>query len=482
MRARPLVLSIAFHLLGISLLFSAAAESIHAQQPSTTIVRVNHLFSDNMVLQRGIPVHVWGTADGDAAVTVSFNGQQVRTTAKDRQWQIALQPLEAGGPFTLTVAGPANKIQFNNVLVGDVWVAGGQSNMDMSIENCVNAASTIADSANSQIRLLWFDHRGSAKPESEIGAGSWSECGPKTINRFSAVAYFFGRDLQKKLHVPIGLISASVGGTTAERWMSKETLDAATDLRAMPRTQGANDLYDGMIHPLIPFAIRGAIWYQGESNADRAWDYRKLFPDLIQNWRADWKQGDFPFLFVQLAPFMKRETGPTKSQWAELRDAQLHTMRTVPNTAMAVITDVGDEVDIHPKRKQPVGERLATAALALSYDKKIEYSGPIFDRLTIDGNRAVVHFTHVGQGLEMRGSKLTGFTIAQDNEIFFDADARIEGDSVIVTDSAVTKPRAVRLGWANYPVVNLWNKDGLPASPFRSDDFQLTTQASPNVK
>ena len=183
--------------------------------------------------------------------------------------------------------------------------------------------------------------------------------------------------------MPIGLISASVGGTTAERWMSQEALEAATDLKAMPRTQGVNDLYNGMIHPLIPFAIRGAIWYQGESNADRAWDYRKLFPDLIANWRTDWKQGDFPFLFVQLAPFKSND--PTDSHWAELRDAQLHTMLSLPNTAMAVITDVGDEKDIHPKRKQPVGERLATAALALSYGEKIEYSGPIFDRLTIRG-------------------------------------------------------------------------------------------------
>ena len=229
--------------------------------------------------------------------------------------------------------------------------------------------------------------------------------------------------------------------------MSQEALEAATDLKAMPRTQGVNDLYNGMIHPLIPFAIRGAIWYQGESNADRAWDYRKLFPDLIANWRTDWKQGDFPFLFVQLAPFKSND--PTNSQWAELRDAQLHTMLTLPNTAMAVITDVGDEKDIHPKRKQPVGERLATAALALSYGEKIEYSGPIFDRLTFDADRAIVHFTHVGKGLELRGDKLTGFTIAgDDRQFFYNADAKIEGDTVIVTSPKVAqaRSRAFRLG------------------------------------
>jgi len=475
MRTRPFVFLIALELLGLSLLFNAAEDSIHAQEPSKNRVRVNRVFSDNMVLQRGMPALVWGTADSEATVTVSFNGQNVQATAKDGKWHVALKPLEAGGPFKLTIAGPENKIQLNNVLVGDVWIAGGQSNMDMSVENCVNAPATIADSANSKIRLLWFDHRGSPKPESEIGAGSWTECGPSTIPHFSAVAYFFGRDLQKKLHVPIGLISASVGGTTAERWMSKEALEAATDLKAMPRTQGANDLYNGMVHPLVHFAIRGAIWYQGESNADLAWDYRTLFPDLIQNWRADFQQGDFPFLFVQLAPFMQKEKGPTNSQWAELRDAQLHTMLTVPKTAMAVITDVGDEQDIHPKRKQPVGERLATAALALTYGEKIEYSGPIFERLTIEGNRAIVHFSHVGRGLELHGDKLTGFTIAGGDQVFHNADARIEGDTVIVTNW-IANPTAVRFGWANYPVVDLWNKDGLPASPFRSDDFPLTTQ------
>jgi sialate O-acetylesterase len=482
MRARPFAFLITLELLGISLLFSAAAHSVYALEPSKNRIRVNRVFSDNMVLQRGMPVLVWGTADGAAAVTVSFNGQEVQTTAKDGKWSAPLKPLEPGGPFKLTIAGPENKIELKNILVGDVWIAGGQSNMDMSVENCVNAPATIADSTNSQIRLLWFDHRGSPKPESEIGAGSWTECGPTTIPHFSAVAYFFGRDLQKKLHVPIGLISASVGGTTAERWMSQEALEAATDLKAMPRTQGANDLYNGMIHPLIPLAIRGAIWYQGESNADRAWDYRKLFPDLIKNWRADFQQGDFPFLFVQLAPFMPKDKNPTNSQWAELRDAQLRTMLTVPNTAMAVITDVGDEKDIHPKRKQPVGERLATAALALSYGEKIEYSGPIFDRLTFDGDRATVYFTHVGKGLELRGNQLTGFTVAGADEGFYNADARIEGDTVIVSSPHVAKPTAVRFGWTNYPVVNLWNKDGLPASPFRSDGFPLTTQRTPPGK
>ena len=449
---------------------------VPAQQPLKNLVRVNWLFSDNMVLQRGIPVLVWGTADSDEAVTVSFNGQEVQTTAKDGKWQVSLKPLEAGGPFKLTIAGPANKIQVGNVLVGDVWVAGGQSNMEMSVGGCVNGPATIAESANSQIRLFGFDHRGSPKPESEIGGGAWNECGPKSVGNFSAVAYFFGRDLQKKLHVPIGLISANVGGTTAERWMSKEALEAATDLKAMPRTQGANDLYNGMIHPLIHFAIRGAIWYQGESNAGLAWDYRKLFPDMIKNWRADWKQGDFPFLFVQLAPFMGKDTGPANMHgrsFATLSCRRCSAFRIPPWPSSP--TWATKEISI-PRRKQPVGERLATAALALSYGEKIEYSGPIFERLTIDGDKAVVHFSHVGKGLELRGEKLTGFTIAGEDKTFYNADAKIDGDTVIVTSSKVAKPMAVRLGWNNYPVVDLWNKDGLPASPFRSDDFRLTTQ------
>ncbi len=230
-----------------------------------------------------------------------------------------------------------------------------------------------------------------------------------------------------------------------------------------------------MIHPLQPYAIKGAIWYQGESNAGRAHQYRTLFPAMIESWRESWKQGDFPFLFVQLAPYMKIESEPKDSAWAELREAQLLTALHLKNTGMAVITDVGNPTDIHPKQKEPVGARLALAALALGYDKKIEYSGPVFDKMKIQDGKAMLSFTHVGRGLEAKDGPLHGFAIAGPDKKFYNAKAEIQGDTVLVWSDQVTQPVAVRYGWANCPVVNLWNKDGLPATPFRTDDFPMVT-------
>jgi len=406
---------------------------------------------------------------------VSIQGQKMEATAAEGRWRVNLKPLTAGGPFTLTIESPTSKTELHNVLVGEVWIASGQSNMEMAVQNTADGPKHVANSANPQIRLYTVPRHGAKTPQADV-VGRWEECGPKSVGGFSAVAYFFGQALEQQLHVPVGLINTNVGGTTAERWMSKESLDAVPQLKAMPKGQGANDLYNAMIHPLIPYGIRGAIWYQGESNAGVAWHYRTLFPAMIKDWREEWKEGDFPFLFVQLAPFMPINHEPMDSQWAELRDAQLHTMLTVPNTGMAVITDVGDEKDIHPKRKQPVGQRLALAARALGLGEKIEYSGPIFDRLDIKGSEAIVHFKHAGSGLAAKGDKLTGFTIAGADRKFHNAEARIEGDEVIVSSPQVPQPVAVRFGWANHPVVNLWNNEGLPASPFRSDDFPLTTQ------
>ncbi len=230
-----------------------------------------------------------------------------------------------------------------------------------------------------------------------------------------------------------------------------------------------------MIAPLIPYAIKGAIWYQGESNAGQAYRYRTLFPTMIQNWRDDWKEGDFTFLFVQLAPWTARGD-KSDSTWAELREAQLRTTQNLKNTGMAVITDVGDAVDIHPKKKEPVGARLARAALALAYGKKIEYAGPVYDSMKIEGDKAVLSFTHLGKGLEMKGETLQGFTVAGTDQVFHPATAEIKGDKVVVRSDKVGNPVAVRYGWSNNPTVNLWNKDGLPATPFRTDDFPMVTR------
>ena len=429
--------------------------------------------------RQGAKVPVWGTANDGEKVTVKLQGQDVSTTAKDGKWRVELAPLKAGGPFELTIAGE-NTVTLKNILVGEVWIASGQSNMQWSVKQVGEPEQTIAGSANPEIRLFTVPRQGKPQPQSDV-SGAWSECDPKTVPDFSAVAYFFGRDLQKQLKVPVGLISTNVGGTPAEAWTSRKALEANPALKSLvvdPASNKPKDtsgLYNAMIHPLVPYAIRGAIWYQGESNADRAYEYRTLFPAMISDWRAAWGQGDFPFLLVQLAPFTAIVREPGESNWAELREAQLLATQVLPNVAMAVITDLGEERDIHPKRKAPVAARLALAARAVAYAEPVEFAGPAYYQQKVDGNRIVLEFKHVGGGLVAKDGPLAGFTIAGADRKFVLAQAEIKGDTVIVSSPEVKEPLAVRFGWWNFPVVNLWNKAGLPASPFRTDDFPLTT-------
>jgi sialate O-acetylesterase len=468
------------HRIAGPLAFAFAAIGIFAATAAQAAVKPNALFSDNAVLQQGMRVPVWGTADDGEKVTLKLQGQVASATAKDGKWRVDLDPLKAGGPFELTIAGKKDTITLKNIMVGEVWIASGQSNMQMSLKQSADAKQTIAAAANPQIRLFTVPRRATPEPQSDVN-GVWSESDPKTVPDFSAVAYFFGRDLQKQLKVPVGLISTNYGGTPAEAWTSQKTIKSTPALKELakrPPTTNANSpsgLYNAMIHPLLPYAIRGAIWYQGESNAGRAYEYRTLFPAMISDWRAAWGQGDFPFLLVQLAPFTAIVREPVESDWAELREAQLLATQALPNVAMAVITDVGDEKDIHPKQKAPVGARLALAARAVAYGEPVEFSGPVYYQQKIDGNRIVLEFKHVGGGLVAKDGPLTGFTIAGADRKFVRAQAEIKGDTVVVSSPKVKEPLAVRFGWSNYPVVNLWNKAGLPASPFRTDDFPLTT-------
>jgi sialate O-acetylesterase len=451
-------------------------------QTARAEVKPHALFTDGMVLQRDAKCTVWGTADpGEGVGLAILKGDDPVVATKERpadkngKWSFELDlkeiNLPAGGPYTMKIGGK-NSITIKDVYVGDVWICSGQSNMEQHLSSTANAKEVIAESGNSMIRLFTVPHKGVAEPATDINA-KWQECSPKTAGSFSAVAYYFGRDLQKHLKVPIGLIHTSVGGTPAEAWTSKQALEADPKLKYLAKN--GSKLYNGMIAPLLRYSIKGAIWYQGESNAGKAYEYRTLFPAMIKNWRTDFKQGDFPFLFVQIAPWQAIVTEPQESAWAELREAQLLTSLKVPNTAMAVITDVGDPKDIHPKQKEPVGARLALAARALAYKEKIEYSGPVYDSKQIDGNKIVLSFKHLGKGLEMKGEALQGFTIAGEDKKFYNAKAEIKGDKVVVWCDKVEKPIAVRYGWANCPVVNLWNKDGLPASPFRTDDFPMLT-------
>jgi len=447
----------------------AGSTSLHAE------VKPNSLFSDNAVLQRDMKLPIWGTADNDEKIKVTLGDQTAETTAKDGKWSVELKPLAAGGPHTLKIAGANNTVEAKNILIGEVWLASGQSNMQWSVKASADPKETTAAAKYPQIRLTTIKRGGAAEPQSEANV-KWQECSPETVGDFSAVAYHFGVALHKHLKVPVGLISTNVGGTAAQRWASKQTLNSTPELEKYASEKNSSDLYNAMIHPLATYAIRGAIWYQGESNAGQAHRYRTLFPAMIKNWRDDWKQGDFPFLFVQLAPFMAKSDKPQDSNWAELREAQLMTVSKSPNTAMAVITDVGDEKDIHPKQKQPVGERLAVAARAIAYFEKIEHTGPLYESMTTSGENAILRFKNVAQGLEIRGDKLTGFTIAGDDKVFHNAQAKLDGDTIIVSSPEVKSPTAVRFGWANFPQVNLWNSHGLPATPFRTDNWPGVTE------
>jgi len=372
--------------------------------------------------------------------------------------------------------------------------------MEFPLDKSYESAPDIAACANSNVRLFLVAKVKSDVPLEDVKA-QWKECNPQTAPGFSAVAFYFGRDLQKSRKVPVGLIGTYWGGSPAEVWMSRSTLEknpeykrdildsctealrkaeASGDKKKMPGWK-PTELYNGMIAPLVPFAIRGAIWYQGESNAGRAEQYRRLFPDMIRNWRQDWGEKDFTFLEVQLAPWDPKRTmeaiaeKPAESGWAELREAQLMTTKTLPKVGMAVITDVGDKNDIHPTKKRAVGERLAVAARAIAYGEKIEYSGPIYKNVSVSDGKAVLSFDHTDGGLEARDGPLKGFAICGADKRFFWADAEIRDDKVVVSSSQVSEPVAVRYGWADFPIVNLWNKADLPASPFRTDDFQMVT-------
>ncbi len=496
-----------------------AAACVHAPSLHADLVP-NPLFSDNAVLQQGAEVPVWGSAASGEKVTVSFAGQKLSTVAREGRWMIRLAPMTATfEPRTMTISG-SNTVTFTNVLVGEVWICSGQSNMERELgprirqKPIINWEKEAASANYPAIRQFYVPHTVSTNPITTL-SGSWQVCSPETVASFTAVGYFFGRDLYRDLHVPVGLIHSSWGGTPAEAWTRHEVFSSdpalagvlkaeaeavATypdrlakfraeepELRrqfeavaAQRRAEGKlpppppaappdpvrnqrspSVLYNGMIHPLIPYAMRGVIWYQGESNRERPQEYRSLFPAMIADWRTQWGIGDFPFLFVQVAPYHQMPPG--------IREAQLMSLKRATNTAMTVTMDCGDTADIHPADKEPVGSRLALAARALAYGQGIEYSGPLFREARTEGNSMVISFSHAGMGLVAKGGSLKGFAIAGSDGNFVPANAEIRGDTVVVSSPGVPLPVAVRYGWENAPEVNLFNRAGLPASPFRTD-------------
>ena len=474
-------------------------------------VRLPALIGDHMLIQQRKPVHLWGWAEAGEAVSATIAGKSgSTTTGADGRWSLYLEPLEAGGPHKLEIRG-ANRSTIDDVLVGEVWVGSGQSNMVMSVERSNNPEKEIAAATDGQIRLFKVALETADEPEDDVD-GEWMVCSPKTVGPFSGPGYFFARHLRSKLNVPIGVIQSAWGGTPAQSWTQIESLDADPALHvfvddwrqvieAHPRAQARFEadlkawekkgdskapkprepmgpghhhqpasLYNAMIAPLIPYPIAGVIWYQGENNASRnqGYEYRRLFRTMIEDWRTKWGVGAFPFLFVQLANYAR---AAEESEWPELREAQTMALGLI-HTGMAVTIDIGESQDIHPKNKQDVGTRLALAARAVAYgDDDVVYSGPIFRQVTSEDGKLRLWFDHVGGGLVGKGG-LDGFQIAGPDGRFHAAQAKIDGSTLVVSSPHVKQPIAARYAWHRDPPATLFNREGLPASPFRTDDWR----------
>ena len=539
-------------------------------------VKLPAIIGDNMLLQANKPAAIWGWADVGEKVTVSFAGQSVTAMADAQgKWKVAFKPLAADTAGKLTVAGK-NTLTVNNVLVGSVWICSGQSNMEMGLGMVDNAAAEIPKANYPKIRLFRVKNASKLQPQTDV-EGAWVVCSPESLplqggwGGFSAVAYFFGRDIHVATGLPVGLIETCWGGTPAESWASLASLQAEPELkgyvekyestaknldalkekyakdrvefqanwkkwedeankpyqaalkawdaesakakaagtpapakpvlaRPAPKNIGSEpdknpwtptSLYNGMILPLVQYAIEGAIWYQGESNAGKAQEYRTLFPVMINDWRKQWAQGDFPFYFCQLANFMGKTVKPEDSMWAALREAQSLTLR-LPNTGQAVLIDIGEQSDIHPRNKMEVGSRLAKIALAKNYGKGGRYTGPVYTSMKVEGDKIRLNFDPAGGELAAKqlpakydvktvanesaplvrnspNSQLEGFAVCGADHKWVWAHAAIDGQTVVVSSPDVKQPSAVRYGWANNPTCNLYNKEGLPASPFQTD-------------
>lgn len=487
-------------------LYLACAASASAQ------ITVPKILSSHMVIQRDLPVHIWGMAAPGEEVSATFRGQTRSATAGDLgHWSIYLAPGPAGGPFQMTIQGKAAEqpqtITLDDILVGDVWLASGQSNMEFEMHQATTAAQDLPHAANPQIRLLMVGKKDPMAPQSDIETEGWTASSPESAKSFSAVAWYFARTIQQREHVPVGVIDSTWGGTPVEAWtrlaalgedaslmplfvswgkMTEDHADALLGEKYRQRlideakaqgkpeplfpwvppleTWSPGSLYNGMIAPLTPFAIRGVIWYQGESNSllERASLYGRIFRDMIEDWRRQWGIGDFPFLYVQISNFKSTRL----EDWAVVREEQRRALE-LRNTAMAVTIDIGNPDDVHPTDKVDVGSRLALAARALSYGENIEYSGPLFRQATTEGAAIRVWFDHA-KGLVAKGGDLKGFEVAGADGVFFPATAAIEGTTIVANSPQVASPRFVRYGWANSPDCRLFNGVGLPASPFTS--------------
>ena len=486
-------------------------------------VKLPAVIADNMVLQQKTKVALWGWAKPGEAVTVKpgWTTTSIKTTAdKDGKWLLYVKTTKAGGPYNIVFEG-SDRVEVKNVLLGEVWLSSGQSNMEFFMEKVeksgsytgeIHAATEIPLANYPTIRMIDIENKVAAEPQKDT-KGIWMICSPETVGKYSAVAYYFARRIQKETGFPVGIINSTWGGTPAESWTRKDVLesdtvlspilrryekevadypqaseayklanakwkaDSTTPKPAAPKEPiGPNSnkspykLYNGMIAPIVPYTFKGVIWYQGENNAERAYQYRTLFPAMIQNWRTDFNNAKLPFYFVQISPH--------RSQNPEIRDAQLYVYRHVANTGIAITSDNGDEKDIHPRNKLLVAERLALWPLHDLYgQKKIVYSSPLYKSMKVDGTKIRIRFDMFGStGLVAKDGDLKEFTIAGSDGQFVPARASIEGNTIVVWSDDIKYPTAVRFAWNYVPKANLFNQEGLPVSPFRTDNWTVVTQ------
>lgn len=484
--------------------------------PARANVKLPNIFTDHMVLQQAQKNKVWGLADAGEEVTVSIDKQTQKTTAgSDGKWSVMLDQLGVGGPYDLTIKGK-NEIKITDVLVGEVWICSGQSNMQWTVNQANDPDLEKVSAKYPKIRMINFPQTGSQEEIWSHDDRKWMVCSPETVGSFSAVGYFFARQLHQTLDIPIGMINNAWGGSACEAWVPRDVLNKAGERNAslkglMDRwveTEAKNNqlipeltakessltedqkkelkaakglmtgnsrpgnIYNGVLKSHLGYGIKGAIWYQGESNAGRAYQYRDLFPLMIQTWRKEWNQDNFPFYWVQLADFYPEKPQPDDSSWAELREAQTMTMARLPRTGEAVIIDIGEGKDIHPKNKVDVARRLARWALAKDYNVSVPYHSPQYKSVEWKGNKMILSFNYVDGGWRpFDVNEPRGFSIAGEDGKFVWANAAIrkEDNTVEVWADSVPAPVSVRYGWADNPIVNMYNNAGLPLTPFRTD-------------